>query len=113
MKEPLTGDALSRRVAEILGWDSMPNIAHNDHLANTTVKEWCGDDVGRHGMFGDNHHFEVEQDLEFDSSSGPIDTWWLWLSVEKDSNLLNFAFPSPAHAIKAAEGLIRALRGDE
>ena len=65
------------------------------------------------GMFGDNHHFEVEQDLEFDSSSGPIDTWWLWLSVEKDSNLLNFAFPSPAHAIKAAEGLIRALRGDE
>ena len=51
MKEPLTGDALSRRVAEILGWDSMPNIAHNDHLANTTVKEWCGDDVGRQAQW--------------------------------------------------------------
>jgi hypothetical protein len=47
MSELLTDDALSRRVAEIFGWDSIPNIAHNDHLANTTVKEWCGDDPDR------------------------------------------------------------------
>ena len=31
---------------------------------------------------------------------------------DDDSSLMGILFPSPAHAIRAAEGLIRALRGD-
>ena len=77
MKEPLTGDALNRRVAEILGWEIHPvefpkphrmvgywNPKTEYHVyedlyrpdtdenqATAAVKEWCGDDFRRQAMW--------------------------------------------------------------
>lgn len=76
--EPLTGDALSRRVAEILGWEIHPvefpkphrmvgywNPKTEYHVyedlyrpdtdenqATAAVKEWCGDDKQRWEVWG-------------------------------------------------------------